>query len=77
VETLACFHCLEPGHWATDCEYLVKAKDRKEHERRIEYFIERFTEGYLLPIDKRRLIKAENKLWYDGELPPSLKALSH
>jgi hypothetical protein len=77
TETLACFHCLEVGHHVAECPYLVKAANWKEHCDRIDYFRDRCIEWKISPAEKARMIKAENKLWYDGELPPSLKALSH
>lgn len=63
METLACFYCLLAGHWAEECPDRVKAASRKEHEDRIQSYIQRMWDGRLTPRDKQKLIRQENDLW--------------
>lgn len=58
-----CFHCLQSGHWQSDCKLLIPAANRKEHEARIAEYTRRFLYDSLPPHEKQRMIRTENEQW--------------
>jgi hypothetical protein len=63
-----CFACSGADHWETTCPELAMpaAKDRKEHEARIAKYVEWCFEmdpPRITPLQKRKLIEAENARW--------------
>lgn len=68
MQLLGCFSCGDPEHWAENCPELVPAETRKEHEARIDKYVEWCNgslplPGRITPRQKQELIKAENARW--------------
>ena len=58
-----CFTCGEEGHWVQHCPLNEPPATRKEHERRISLFVERWINGKIATSQKRQLIETENRMW--------------
>jgi len=66
-----CFRCGEYDHWASEttaagkpkCPYAVRAESLAEHERRRQFYIDRYVELKISLEYKRQLIAEENDLW--------------
>jgi Zinc knuckle len=62
---MICYHCKEPGHFASACPKLMLAEGFDEHIGRIEHFTAQWHAGNLTREEKRHLISYENRLYYD------------
>lgn len=63
-----CWRCGNLGHWASDtgqnkCPLQERAKTLAEHERRLQFYIDRFVENRISMEYKRQLITEEHELW--------------
>ena len=58
-----CYHCLRPGHWASDCPLLQMPESKDHHEARIATFRWWLGDGRIGPAAKTRMVEKENALW--------------
>lgn len=71
-----CYRCGDAGHWAEACPHNERAANRADHLDRIAGYAAKCAAGQITAFDKRRMIEAENKLWYGDDLPPSLRSIT-
>lgn len=64
-----CYKCGQPGHFAASCPLNTPASGRDEHLARIDALVTQWAEGEISTEDKRRLISAENTLFYGADSP--------
>lgn len=72
-----CWRCGDTGHWANEtttdgktpkCPYAIRAASLAEHERRMQFYIDRFAELKITTEYKRQLVAEEYTLWR-GDAP--------
>ncbi len=66
---MRCYKCGQHGHFAANCPLNVPASDRDEHMARIDALVGQRAAGEISTEDKRRLISAENILFYGADNP--------
>ena len=66
---MECFNCGEIGHLDANCPLRFQAESWRGHLKRVERLVDLWVEGRITREQKRRMISAENVLWYGADNP--------